>query len=126
MWILALYFLLVSPSQAADAFLKPEEAFRYTVRVADDQVTIRWQIEPGYYLYRNRMAIQSPLASVQVGDPRWPPGERHIDEFFGEQQIYRGVVMVAVPLTVNGGRTDPLPLELKLQAARMPDFVIHR
>jgi thiol:disulfide interchange protein DsbD len=52
---------------------------------------------------------------VKLGSPAWPKGESHNDEYFGEQEIYRGTVDIPVPIIVPGPRPAKLPVELKLQ-----------
>src|SRR5690606_12095328 len=49
------------------------------------------------------------------GEPAWPRGEDHEDEFFGRQEIYRGSIDVPVPVLATGTRPRILPIELKLQ-----------
>jgi thiol:disulfide interchange protein DsbD len=99
---------------AKDEFLAPEKAYRYSTKVDGDRVIVSWTIERGYYLYKNKMAVVSPESTVQLA-PAWPKGELHKDEYFGEQEIYRGNVDVPVALTFGGARPAKLPLELKLQ-----------
>ena len=105
----------ISPSWAKDDFLRPEEAYKYTTRVENDQLIVSWTIEKGYYLYKKKMGVASTMSSVQTGEPAWPKGEAHSDEYFGEQEIYRGTVDVPVPITFHSGRPDKLAVELKLQ-----------
>ncbi len=107
---------LLQPALAKDDFLPPEKAYRYTVKADGDHVIVHWQIEPGYYLYKKKMGVASSMATVQLGEPVWPKGKDHTDEYFGTQEIYRGSVDVPVPFTVHSGeRPKQLALELKLQ-----------
>lgn len=101
--------------RAADDFLPPEQAYRYATRVEGDQLIVTWTIEKGYYLYKKKMGVASTMGTVQLGEPAWPKGESHMDEYFGEQEIYRGTVDVPVPIVVQGTRPPRLALELKLQ-----------
>jgi len=103
------------PAGAADDFLPPQQAYRYATRVEGDQLIVTWTIEKGYYLYKKKMGMASSLPTVQLGEPAWPKGENHSDEYFGEQEIYRGTVEVPVALSIPGERPAKLPLELKLQ-----------
>jgi thiol:disulfide interchange protein DsbD len=100
---------------AKDDFLPPEQAYRYSTRVEGDQLIVSWNIEPGYYLYRKRMRVAAPMATVQLGEPAWPKGESHTDEYFGTQEIYRHKIDVPVPLVFQGERPPRLAVELKLQ-----------
>ena len=95
--VLIAQLLLVGAASAKDDFLPPERAYRYTTRVEGDRVVVAWAIEPGYYLYKKKMGVVSAASSVQLGEPSWPKGEDHTDEYFGTQEIYRGKVEVPVP-----------------------------
>lgn len=109
----------LAPMQAALAkqdFLPPEKAYRYTVEPRGDRLVVVWTIEPGYYLYKKKMGVASTMATVQTGEPEWPKGENHTDEYFGTQEIYRGTVEVPVPFTVHSGEAPgKVALELRLQ-----------
>ena len=111
--------LLWAPSApAADDFIAPEQAFRYTTEATDSLVTIRWTVAKGYYLYRKRLGVESRAAWVVLGEPRYPKGEAHSDEYFGEQEVYRGDFVVTVPYQTRDARlvsAGTLPLTLKLQ-----------
>ncbi len=103
------------PSFAADEFLPPQQAYKYSTRIENDRLIVTWTIEKGYYLYKKKMGVASTMATVQLGEPDWPKGESHSDEYFGEQEIYRGTVDVPVPITFHSDRPSKLALELKLQ-----------
>lgn len=98
----------------ADDFLPPEQAFRYDASVDGNDLRVRWNVAPGYYLYQKRMGLASPSPGVTVGAPVYPPGERHTDEFFGEQVVFRNAFEVRAPLTLPPG-AQRIELELKLQ-----------
>ncbi|MFO1455078.1 MAG: protein-disulfide reductase DsbD [Steroidobacteraceae bacterium] len=118
---LALAFAAVlaalAPSARAEDFIPPEQAFRYSVEMRDGVVTVRWTVAKGYYLYRKRLGFESRAPWATLGEPRFPKGEPHTDEYFGTQEVYRGQFEVAVPVQVAGGATPAamLPLTLKLQ-----------
>jgi thiol:disulfide interchange protein DsbD len=107
--------LFTSPASAKDDFLRPEQAYKYSVRAEADRIVVRWTVEPGYYLYKKKMGVASTLSSLQLGEPQWPRGEDHEDEFFGKQEIYRGTFEVPVPIIKHGSQPASLPLELKSQ-----------
>ncbi len=121
---LLLVALWVAPyAEARDQFLPPEQAYKYSTRIDGERLIVSWKIEPGYYLYKSKLAIATPLAESGASatsssvtlTPNWPKGELHSDEFFGEQEIYRGSVDIPVALNFTGTRPAKLPLELKLQ-----------
>src|SRR5690606_18237241 len=78
------------PSASAQDVLRPEAAYPYTVEAADGRLTVSFDVEDGYYLYRERFGFDTPTDGVGLGTAEYPAGEMHNDEFFGEQEIYRG------------------------------------
>jgi thiol:disulfide interchange protein DsbD len=111
----ALMLLAAGPFAAAeDDFLPPEQAFRYAATTEGGQLVVRWTVAPGYYLYLKRMGLASPTAGVTIGQPAYPEGELHTDEFFGEQVVFRDSFEVRAPLSVPAG-AQRFDLELKLQ-----------
>ena len=113
--LLALFGLGSAAAYAADDFLPPEQAFQYSVRQSGAAIEVQWRVTPGYYLYRKRMGVASPDGSASLGEPIYPQGEIHKDEYFGEQEVFRGNFTVTVPVSKTTGTAAELPLDLKLQ-----------
>lgn len=67
--------------------LPQAQAFPFSIEFLDDTtLAVRWRITDGYYLYRDKIQIDTPnLADVQLSQ-----AVAHRDDFFGEQMIYRG------------------------------------
>jgi len=83
--------------------LPPEKAFRFSARmIAVDRVEVRYEIAPGYYMYRDKFRFSAEPASIALDALQLPPGKIKQDEFFGEVQIYRGDMRFALPLTMAG------------------------
>ncbi|MCL4720633.1 MAG: hypothetical protein KJ041_01515, partial [Gammaproteobacteria bacterium] len=59
---------------AAADILKAEQVFRYTVTPTDDALLVRWTIEPGHYMYQERMGFESRTPGIALGDAVMPPG----------------------------------------------------
>lgn len=108
--------LCALPLQAADLgallglqqeeFLHPDEAFQFRAYPNDEAgtLTAEWVIADSYYLYRAQFrfeAVDSP--GITLGEPRFPTGELHTDEFFGEQEVYYRQVGVELPVTGEPG-----------------------
>jgi thiol:disulfide interchange protein DsbD len=110
---LAALVLAAAPAPAQD-FLPPQQAFKYSARVAGGRLVVSYEIEPGYYLYRHRLGLESTTAGVTLGALELPPGEDHEDDYFGKQVIYRGTAAVAAGLRFDGEPRD-FDLTLKLQ-----------
>ena len=77
-------------------------------------MTVEWKATPGYYLYKKRMGLAAATAGVTVGESVYPKGEIHKDEYFGEQEVFRGTFKVTAPL--SGAKPgDTVALKLKWQ-----------
>ncbi len=100
LWLLA----LAAPAAAAEQdLLEPDQAFRFSARVlGPDAIEVRYQVAPGYYLYRDKFKFAAQPGSVELGTPELPPGKLRKDEFFGEVQTYRGEVRIRLPVRAAG------------------------
>lgn len=99
-------------AQAPDV-LRPEQAFRYEATVEGNDVLVRWRIEPGYYLYQERMSFGTRTPGVKLGAAEMPEGLPYHDEFFGDMHVYRNEALVRVPV-VHGG-DGPIALDIRSQ-----------
>jgi thiol:disulfide interchange protein DsbD len=113
--LLALWALFAIPGAHAigeDEYLQPEEAFQYTATATESGLTVEWRAAKGYYLYKKRFGLAAATPGVTVGEPVYPKGEMHEDEYFGEQEVFRGVFTVTAPLTgAKVGNTVALKLK---------------
>jgi thiol:disulfide interchange protein DsbD len=83
--------------------LDPEKAFRFSARLAaDNMVEVRYQIAPGYYMYREKFSFAIDPASVKLGAPQLPAGKIKEDQFFGKVEIYRDALSILLPLQHDG------------------------
>lgn len=79
-------------------FLPVHEAFKLSLVSSDAQnITLRFVASDGYYLYRHRFQFRSEPADVALGTAQIPPGEAKHDEFFGDVEVYHGVLDIVVP-----------------------------
>src|SRR5688572_30162894 len=109
----------LAAAAAGDAFaqdeLQPaEEVFRYTATADAERVYLDFDILEGHYLYRSRFGFDSGTAGVAIGAARFPRGETHSDEFFGEQETYRREFRIAIPYR-RSAAVETFDLKLELQ-----------
>lgn len=101
-----LTLLLIVPwlgHAAEPKLLEPEKAFQFTARLADaNAIEVRYQIAPGYYMYRDKFRFAVEPAEARLGAPQLPPGKIKKDEFFGDVEIYRDEVKIMLPLQHDG------------------------
>jgi len=92
------------PALAQDV-LEPEKAFRFSARALDDRtIEVRYRIEDGYYLYRDKFRFAAEPAAVKLGSAALPPGKVKQDEFFGKVETYRGDLAIRVPVEAGADR----------------------
>lgn len=110
-----LLLLLLSSCSAGAAepdLLEPEKAFRFSARlIAADQVEVTYEIAPGYYMYREKFSFAATPSTVSVDASQLPPGKVKKDEFFGDEQTYRGTQRFVLP--VKGAGTPAPRFTLK-------------
>src|SRR5262245_31655446 len=116
----ARYFLLCmliagGVAAANGQFPPAEKVFLYSVDADAHRLTVHWDVLPGYYLYRNRLAVTTTTAGVVLGTPDLPKGELHQDEYFGDQEIYRDDFDVVVPIAQIEPKTQRIAIKLQLQ-----------
>ena len=98
-----LFGVAVREAHAADDFLEPQKAFQFSARPLDAKsVEVRFEVAPGYYLYREQFRFAATGASL--GTPVLPAGKIKFDETFQKNvETYRGDVRIVVPVEQAGG-----------------------
>ena len=101
---------LGAASLANDAdFLPVHEAFKLSLVQADAQtIKLRFVATDGYYLYRHRFHFNSDPTDIALGPPVIPKGEAKHDEFFGDVEVYHGVVDIELPRKPEDSRAFTL------------------
>jgi thiol:disulfide interchange protein len=94
--------------------LPVDEAFALTAQARDrDRIEVRFDIAPGYYLYRHRTSVK-PDAGFKAQALQMPAGKKHHDDFFGEVETYRERLTAVLPGKATDG-TDTVTLEVRYQ-----------
>jgi thiol:disulfide interchange protein DsbD len=97
---LALFVATVgAPTAWAQGDLLPNErAFAFSARGLDERtVEARFVVADGFYLYRDKLKFEVEPEPV-AGAPQLPAGKLKSDKFFGNVEIYRGQMVVRLPL----------------------------
>lgn len=90
LWVLAGY-------AAEDQPLSSDKAFALAVELKTaDQLAIKWQIAPGYYLYADRITITSDGRSVE--DLHFPKSTTKTNSLGEAYQVYLGDLALLVPI----------------------------
>lgn len=101
-----------SSSLGRDQFLPVDQAFRfYTAKPQVDQLTVHWDIAPGYYLYLDKFTF---AINGETFIPALPEAQQHSDEFFGDVEVYYQQVTatITLPEALQSGRAS---LEIQFQ-----------
>ena len=102
---------------AQSGFVPVNQAFSFDFSQQGDQLTLRWQVKPGYYLYRQQISLtakQAQLAPLQL-----PKGQPHEDEFYGKSEIYPQDLTVPVTIAEAG---DNASVTLRYQGCAAAGF----
>ncbi len=108
-----LLLLFACAARAAEPeLLEPEKAFRFSARLIDaSQLEVRYDIAPGYYMYREKFRFEASPASIALDASQLPPGKIKKDEFFGDVQIYRGELRFVLPVRGAGAQAPRFTLK---------------
>lgn len=88
---------------AQPEFLPAAQAFRVETELAQGQLTVRFRITPGYYLYHDRFRFDA-RDGLTASPARFDPApEWKDDPNFGRVQVYHRDVTAVVPFTGERG-----------------------
>lgn len=95
-------------------FLPVRQAFRLSLMdTTPEQIKLRFVAAEGYYLYRHRFQFKASDAGVVIGEAKLPAGEQKTDDYFGEVEVYYGVLDVELP--VRNPDSRPFTLQVTYQ-----------
>ncbi|MBR8432449.1 protein-disulfide reductase DsbD [Burkholderia cenocepacia] len=117
--LLSFVFVLggLSVARAADDFLDPSVAFKFSASESPGQVDVRFKIANGYYMYRERFAFAVKSGQATLGEPQFPAGHVKFDQTFQKDvETYRDEVVVHVPVKQAAG-----PFELAVTSQGCAD-----
>lgn len=102
-FLLCSLFFLPQAAQASlfgqnggSQFVPVDQAFAFDFKQQGNQLSLDWQIRPGYYLYRQQIKLVPKQATL--GAFELPAGLSHKDEFFGEVAIFKQQLNLKIPL----------------------------
>ncbi|WP_027897655.1 protein-disulfide reductase DsbD [Zestomonas thermotolerans] len=102
---------LGAPLNNSADFLPVREAFRLSLVDSGPQaLRLRFVAADGYYLYRHRLQFRIEPADLAAGAPNLPQGLAKTDQYFGDVEVYYGVLDVELPLD----NPDQLPFSLQV------------
>lgn len=97
-------------------FLPPDQAFVFSHEFgAAGRLLLNWEIAPGYYLYRDKLAFEALSPGIRLGPATLPAGEAKQDPEFGPVEIYRERSQIAVPIETAGSQARRASLRVTYQ-----------
>lgn len=116
---------LAAPAPS-DEPLDPDKAFVPRARLVAGEpgaapgserhgIDIEYRIEPGYYLYRNRLKFELLPAAILTGAPEIPPGIEVDDPFLGKSAIFRDRVLIHIPFAVSVAKPGKYRVKITAQ-----------
>jgi thiol:disulfide interchange protein DsbD len=95
-------------------FLPVREAFRLDLlERTPTAIKLQFIAADGYYLYRHRFQFHADPAEIPLGTAQMPAGLEKTDDYFGQVEVYYGVLDVELPL--DSGETRPFTLQVTYQ-----------
>lgn len=98
--------------------LKPTEAFIPKIHLqqsdreeGEHQLLLLWEINPDYYLYKEKIDLQLKNGNGEIIDIVLPRGVEHEDEFFGQQEIYDSATIIPFTVKSDGINTGYFNIE---------------
>ncbi len=96
----------LSSTTSQPDFLPVEQAYQLEVEILDEHnVRVYWQIAPTYYLYQHRFTfnLEDDEGVVDLKSAM-PTGLKHVDDYFGEVEVYYNSADIALQLQRSTGR----------------------
>ncbi len=105
---------LGAPLNNSADFLPVNEAFKLSlVERTAEAIKLRFVAAEGYYLYQHRFKFVGQPEADALEPAVLPAGERKTDDYFGEVEVYYGVLDVELPLRAAG--KHPTAIEVTYQ-----------
>lgn len=106
-------------SSASDEILDPEVAFRVVANVvSENSVELSWEIEPGYYLYKNKFSVESANPNLTLAAYTFPTGKLKQDIAFGEVEVYYNSTKVSVPFQTTDAILNEFDITVAYQGCK--------
>lgn len=94
-------------ARAADDFLDPAVAFKFSATEKPGEVDVTYKIADGYYMYRERFAFATRSGTATLGEPQLPAGHVKFDQTFNKNvETYRNELTIRIPVKQAAGPFD--------------------
>lgn len=102
-------------SSAQDELLEPDKAFAMSTRVVDaNTLEASWKIAKGYYMYRGKFKFEVVSGDLSLKKLSLPAGIKKKDQFFGDIEIFKKQVVIALPITRTNANASAFTATLRI------------
>lgn len=99
-WLIAIALLFSNAALAQDDLLDADDAFKLqTITVNNNELNIGWKIAKGYYLYQERISVES--TDINLNKPIFPKAVSKNDPNFGKMDVFTKDFSIRVPYQAN-------------------------
>lgn len=86
-------------------FLAVRQAFQMNlIDTSAESIKLQFVATEGYYLYRHRFQFRTEPADIGLGAAQLPDGEKKHDEYFGDVEVYHGILDINLPRKTGDSR----------------------
>ncbi|MDI9347726.1 MAG: protein-disulfide reductase DsbD [Methylacidiphilales bacterium] len=101
-----LIFTSFSLNTVANSFentpLPAREAFKFSHQTTSEKITLKWDIAPNCYLYKDRIKLTSLNPTITVDELNLPKGEIKNDPNFGTVEVFHDSLIATASLHGSG------------------------
>ncbi len=103
----------------ADEILDPELAFKVNLeQYSANQLSLQWQVEKNYYLYKDKFSIRALAPSVTLSTQAFPSGTVKQDPEFGQVEAYYGNDQAFIQFQVSDTTLKEIAFEVAYQGCK--------
>jgi thiol:disulfide interchange protein DsbD len=86
-------------------FLPVRQAFQLNlIDTTPEAIKLQFVATEGYYLYRHRFQFKTEPADIGLGTAQMADGEKKHDEYFGDVEVYHGILDITLPRKAGDNR----------------------
>lgn len=79
--------------------LEADEAFQFSAKIVNGQITAHWNIAHDYHLYQDKIKVKVLDGQAQLGQLQLPPATSIDDPLFGKTSVFHGQIQAVLPVS---------------------------
>ena len=107
------------PAPVSDEILDPDIAFKVDITQFNaKQLLLSWDIEPGYYLYKDKFKVTAVDPVITINNVALPTGDVEADPLFGQVEVYYGQDDAPISFSTSDAGIKTADIELAYQGCK--------